>query len=77
MFADAVHEAVEERDEDDDGDGVEVLLLVVWDAVAFHLAGLGDEVVGELAVDLGVKYPNSMMVANGGGDLRPSTPGRR
>lgn len=42
------HEGVDQRfedgDENDDGDGVEVLHEVVGDAVSFHLACLGDEV---------------------------------
>ena len=45
-----VDEAVEDGDEDDDGDGVEVLHQVVRHAVAFHLRGLADEVGAELAV---------------------------
>ena len=40
-----------QRDEDDDGDGVEVLHEVVGDAVAGHLVCLRDEVGGELHVD--------------------------
>lgn len=46
-----VHESLEQGNEDDDGDGVEVLHQIVGDAVAVHLAGLGDEVTRELAVD--------------------------
>lgn len=49
------HEGVDDRlqqgDEHDDGDRVEVLHQIVRDAVALHLAGLGDKVTGELAVD--------------------------
>ena len=45
-----VDDAVDKWDEDDDGDGVEVLHQIVWDAVAGHLARLRDEVVAELAV---------------------------
>lgn len=44
-------QAVEDGEEDDDGDGVEVLHQIVGNAVAAHFTGLGDEVVGELSVD--------------------------
>lgn len=45
-----IDELVEDGGEDEDGDGVKVLHKVVGHAVALHLAGLGDEVCGELAV---------------------------
>ena len=41
----------ENGNENDDGDGVEVLHQIVGNAVAIHLTGLGDEVAGELSVD--------------------------
>lgn len=48
---DRVDDRLEQGDEDDDGDRVKVLHQIVGDAVAVHLAGLGDKVTGELAVD--------------------------
>ena len=45
-----VDETVDDGDEEDDGKGVEVLDQIVGDAVAGHLAGLGDEVAAELSV---------------------------
>lgn len=44
-------ELVHDRQEDDDGNGVEVLHQIVGDAVTSHLTGLSNEVVGEVAVD--------------------------
>lgn len=44
-------ELVHERQENDNGDGIEVLHQIVGNAVASHLTGLGDEVVREVAVD--------------------------
>jgi hypothetical protein len=41
---------VNDRQEDDDGNGVEVLHQIVGNAVTSHLTGLSDEVVGEVAV---------------------------
>lgn len=50
--AEGGHEdAFHEGEEDDDGDGVEVLHQVVGDAVRGELGSLRDEVVAELAVD--------------------------
>lgn len=46
-----VEELVADGDEDDDGDGVDVLHNVVWDAVQLHLPGLRDEIVEHLRVD--------------------------
>lgn len=46
-----VNDRLEEGNEDDDGDRVKVLHQIVGNAVAVHLAGLGDKVTGELAVD--------------------------
>lgn len=43
-------ETYQNRNEDQDRDGVEVLHEVVGHAVAFHLRGLGDEVARELTV---------------------------
>lgn len=45
-----VDEHVEQGGEDENRDGIEVLHEVVGHAVAVHLAGLGDEVGGELTV---------------------------
>jgi hypothetical protein len=44
-------ELVHERQENDNGDGVEVLHQIVGNAVTSHLTGLSDEIVGEVAVD--------------------------
>lgn len=41
----------ENGNENNDRNGVKVLHQIVRNAVAFHLAGLGDEVAGELSVD--------------------------
>jgi hypothetical protein len=41
---------IHKRQEDDDGNGVEVLHQIVGDTVTSHLTSLGDEVVGEVAV---------------------------
>ena len=46
-----VDEAVADGDEDDDGEGIDVLHDVVGDAVQFHDPGLRDEVVKHLVVD--------------------------
>lgn len=43
-------ELIHERQEDDNGNWVEVLHQIVGNAVTSHLASLGDEVVGEVAV---------------------------
>jgi hypothetical protein len=43
-------ELIDKRQEDDDGNRVEVLHQIVGDTVSSHLAGLGNEVVGEVAV---------------------------
>ena len=40
-----IDNAVEDRNEDDDRDGVEVLHQIVRDAMTLHLRGLGDKVV--------------------------------
>lgn len=50
LAEDGVNDHVENRDEDNDRDGVKVLHQIVGHAVAFHLAGLRDEVAGELRV---------------------------
>lgn len=51
----AAHQGVDagfqKGNENNHGDGVEILHQIVRNAVAFHLAGLGDEVGGELSVD--------------------------
>lgn len=45
-----VDKAVKNWDEDQDGDWIEVLHLVVWHAMALHLSSLSNEVGRELAV---------------------------
>jgi hypothetical protein len=42
---------VNDGQENDDGNGIEVLHQIVGNTVAAHLTGLGDEVVGEVVVD--------------------------
>jgi hypothetical protein len=42
---------INERQENDNGNGIEVLHQIVGNAVESHLSTLGDEVVGELTVD--------------------------
>ena len=44
-------ELVHKRQEYDNGDGIEVLHQIVGNAVTSHLTSLGDEVVGEVAVN--------------------------
>jgi hypothetical protein len=52
VFAECRHEnLVDERQKNDDSDGIEVLHQIVGNAVESHLSTLGDEVVGELSVD--------------------------
>ena len=52
VLAECRHEPlVNNRQENDNGDGVEVLHEIVGNTVATHLTGLGDEVVGEVAID--------------------------
>jgi hypothetical protein len=52
VFAECRHEdLIDERQENDDSNGVEVLHQIVGNAVESHLSTLGDEVVGELSVD--------------------------
>ena len=52
MLAERGHEPlVNNGQENDNGDGIEVLHQVVGNTVATHLTGLSDEVVGEVAVN--------------------------
>jgi hypothetical protein len=50
LAEDGVDNHVQDRDEDDDRDGVKVLHQIVGHAVALHLTGLGNEVARELGV---------------------------
>jgi hypothetical protein len=52
VLAERGHEPlVDNGQEDDDGDGIEILHQIVGNTVEAHLAGLGDEIVGEVTVD--------------------------
>lgn len=66
---DRVDDAVEDGDEDENGNGVEVLHEIVGDAVPLHLSGLGDEVTGELVVNDPVDWVEAEDLAGNEGTL--------
>ena len=65
VLAERGHEPlVNDGQENDNGDGIEVLHQVVGNTVATHLTGLSDEVVGEVAVNNPVDWVESEDLAS-------------
>jgi hypothetical protein len=62
-------ELVDKRQENDDGDGIEVLHKIVGDTVTSHLTGLSDKVVGEVTVHDPVDWVEAEDLASDEGTL--------